>query len=63
MRIKRIITMLTILILAIVLTACGQESVVEQDLPENGTIKEVMDTVNSATEINYKSGRTRKRLS
>lgn len=57
MRIKRIITMLTILILAIVLTACGQESVVEQDLPENGTIKEVMDTVNSATEINYKSGR------
>ena len=46
-----------ILILSVILTACGQESATEQDQPENATIKEVMNTVNSEAENNYKDGR------
>ena len=56
MRIKRIMIMLLILILAIVLAACGQESLAEQNLPENDIIKEVTDTVNREVESNYQSG-------
>lgn len=54
---KRIVVIIPILILSVILTACGQESATNQDLLENGTIKEVMDTVNSEAENNYKSGR------
>ena len=54
---KRMMIIISILILSVILTACGQESATDQDLSENGTIKEVTDTVNSEAESNYKSGR------
>ena len=54
---KRIMIIAPVLFLSVILTACGQEAAQGQNLSENGTIKEVTDTVNGEAEINYKSGR------
>ena len=56
-QLKRIMIIAPVLFLSVILTACGQEAAQGQNLSENGTIKEVTDTVNGEAEINYKSGR------
>ena len=59
---KRILIIIPILILSVILTACEQEATQGQELSENDAIKEVMDTVNSEVENNYKSGRIPKEI-